>query len=106
MEDVEMITEKNSNVDQDADPTFLKAYDEEKKEYKIQISISNNQLILKIISKNNDNNYISRNSLDRLKQNNKIFSTYQSLLGIKNVLKQFTSNNDIKFIQNDNKYIN
>ena len=110
MEDVEMITEKNSNMDQDADPTFLMAYDEEKKENIIQISISNNQLILEIISKNNDNNsyynnYISRNFLDRLKQNNKIFSTYQSLLDIKNVLKQFTSNNDIKFIQDDNKYI-
>ena len=110
MEDVEMITEKNSNVDQDADPTFLMAYDEEKKENIIQISISNNQLILEIISKNNDNNsyynnYISRNFLDRLKQNNKIFSTYQSLLDIKNYFSQFLSSDDIKLEKFQNKYI-
>ena len=110
MEDVEKPIAENSNVDQDVDPTFLTAYDEEEEEYTIQISISNNQLILEIISKNNDNNlyynnYISRNSFDRLKQNNKIFSTYHELLDIKNFLKQFISNDDIKLEQDDNKYI-
>ena len=54
MEDAEIPTAENSNVDQDADPTFLNAYDdEEKKEYIIQISISNNQLIFEIILNSN-----------------------------------------------------
>ena len=110
MEDVEMKIEQNSNVDQDADPTYLMAYDEEKIEYIIQISISNNQLILEIISKSNDNNlyynnYISRNSFDRLKQNNKIFSTYHELLDIKNFFSQFLSSDDIKLEKFQNRYI-
>ena len=110
MEDVEIPTAKNSNMDQDVDPIFLTAIDEEEEENSIQISISNNQLILEIILKNTDNNsyynnYISRNSLDRLKQNNKIFSTYQSLLDIKNFFSQFLSSDDIKLEKFQNKYI-
>ena len=109
MEDVEMSTEKNSNVDQDADPTFLTAYDEEKKEYIIQISISNNQLIFEIILNSNDNNlhynkYIYQNSFDELKQNIKIFSTYQSLLDIKNFFKQFENIVNIKYEKYKNSY--
>ena len=111
MEDAEIPTAENSNVDQDADPTFLNAYDdEEKKEYIIQISISNNQLIFEIILNSNDNNlyynkYIYQNSFDELKQNIKIFSTYQSLLDIKNFFKQFENIVNINYDKYKNRYI-
>ena len=67
---------------------YFTALDEEKENI-IQMSNLNNQLIFKIILKNNDNNlylnnYISRNSFGVLKQNNKIFSSHQSLSEIKN----------------------
>ena len=109
MEEVEQINVKTDEVSS-AEPLCFTVLDENEEEAIIQMNILNNQLIFEITPKNDDINsyyrtYISRNSLDILKQNYKIFSSYQTLLEIKNHIHKLISDEENnKIIKENNKY--
>ena len=75
---------------------FFNVLDENNQEYTITLNTNNNDLILEIINSEDDINlydkkYISKNSFDSLRHNQKIFSIFDSLDDIKKLISDIVT---------------
>ena len=85
--------EIQSNInDLNAEASFFIVNDDKDNEYTISFYSSNNELIFEI--KEDDKNYISKNSFDNLKKKQKIFSKYNSLKEIKSLIQKLIVKSD------------
>ena len=96
------------------EPIFFNVLDENNQEYTIALNINNNDLILEIINSEDDINlydkkYISKNSFDSLKHNQKIFSIFDSLDDVKKLISDIVTKKEnyskLRLKKEFNKYI-
>ena len=93
-----MEVENAPNIISNSEPIYFIALDEKNQEYTIKLNIDNNFLIFEILNEDDinflDKKYLSKNSFDSLKQNQKIFSDYNTLEEIKKLLENIIRQED------------
>ena len=93
-----MEVENTPNIISNSEPIYFIALDEKNQEYTIKLDIDNNFLIFEILNEDDinflDKKYISKNSYDSLKQNQIIFSDYNTLEEMKKLLENIIRQED------------